>query len=240
MQAEIARIRSSDASSYDDYVRAEWALFTADPRRGLAARELASSTPAGRVLDIGCGAGQELRPFAGSSPSRLAVGVDVSPEIGRAGHELFAAEEPGSRVAFTRASAEELPFPAGSFDVVICRLALPYTDNARALAEMARVLRPGGALLLKFHHARYYVDKLREALGLGRARPFVHACRVLLAGSWYHLTGVQPRGRFAGQETYQSMWLLRRELRRHGLRIDQALSDSVPPAPSLLIRRQRG
>lgn len=236
MEAATARIRSSDEASYDAYVRAEWALSAADPGRTREARDLAAKLPAARVLDIGCGAGQELRPFA--SAPRLAIGVDVSPEAGRAGRELFAAEEPGSRTAFARARAEALPFPSHSFDVVICRLALPYTDNAQTLSEIARVLRPGGVLLLKYHHARYYLDELREALGLGRMKPLVHACRVLLAGSWYHVTRRQPRGRLAGSETFQTAWLLRREFRRRGLEVERRLSDSVPAAPSLLVRKR--
>ncbi|MGH2603573.1 MAG: class I SAM-dependent methyltransferase [Dehalococcoidia bacterium] len=189
-----------------------------------------------RVVDIGCGAGQELRPFLRDRHS-FGVGVDVSPDVGRAGRELFAREQPESHVAFVRAAAEHLPFDTASVDLVVCRLALPYTDNARALAEVARVLRPGGALLLKFHHARYYVLKLREAFAARSLRSAIHACRVLVAGSLYHLTGSQPRNRFTGDETFQSIWLLRRELRRRGLEISRVLADSVPPAPSLLITR---
>lgn len=236
MDAGTTRIRSSDTVGYDEYIRAEWALFAADPARGRAARDLAAALPGCRVLDVGCGAGQELRPF--TSASRLGVGVDVSPETGRAGRELFAADDPRGRIVFARARAEGLPFTPDSFDVVICRLALPYTDNARALAEMARVLRPGGALLLTFHHARYYLNKLREALVLGRVKPVVHACRVLIAGAWYHATGVQPRGRLIGSETFQTMRRLRREFRRYGLDIERVLEDSVPAAPSLLVRRR--
>src|SRR6267142_843513 len=48
---------------------------------------------------------------------------------------------PEARVHFLRGSAEDLSFPDGVFDAVICRLALPYTDNSQALAEASRVLR---------------------------------------------------------------------------------------------------
>ncbi len=46
-----------------------------------------------------------------------------------------------------------------SVDLVICRLTLQYTDNSRTLAEVARVLRLEGRVLLKFHHARYYTAR---------------------------------------------------------------------------------
>ena len=180
-------------------VQREGALFSRDPARAAAALDAAADVTVSRVLDIGCGAGQELRPFLRGRQT-LGVGIDLSPDVGNAGRELFAREEPGSRAAFVRAAAEHLPFSPSRFEVVICRLALPYTDNARALAEMARVLTSGGTLILKIHHARFYTLELREALRTGRARSAIHACRVLLAGCLYHLTGSQPRGRLTGGE----------------------------------------
>jgi len=222
---------------YDRYVREEWALFDRDTSRATARQALADLTIR-RVLDVGCGAGQELRPFV-SDRAVTGVGLDRSPEIGRAGRQLFAAHVPSARVTFVRAAAEHLPFPSAHFDVVICRLALPYTDNARALAEMSRVLRPGGVLLLKIQHARFYIAELFASLSRARLRPAVHACRVLFAGSIYHVTGTQPRNRVLGGETFQTTWLLNRVARAHSLRIEGVLPDSVAQTPSLLIRRMR-
>lgn len=221
---------------YDQYVRAEWALLERDPARSAAAREAVAGLTVRRVLDIGCGAGQELRPFL-NDPAAFGVGIDVAPSAGRAARALFAANDPDRRVAFARAGAEHLPFADASFDVVICRLALPYTDNARAVREMARVLRPGGALFLKFQHARYYVAKFRAGLASRDVKSAVHACRVLFAGALYHVTGTQPRGTLTGGETFQTMWLLRRELGRNGLIVRRVLEDTVAAAPSLLIER---
>ena len=84
---------------------------------------------------------------------------------------------------------------------------------------------------------RYYGLKLKESLIKGRLQSAIHACRVLVAGSWYHLTGSQPRGRLTGRKTFQTMWLLRHELARHGLIVRGALPDSVPAAPTLLLER---
>jgi ubiquinone/menaquinone biosynthesis C-methylase UbiE len=225
-----------DIDSYDRYVRAEWALAAADPSRQAAAREATDGVSVSRVLDIGCGAGQELRPFV-SDPGCFGVGIDLSREVGVAGRDLFAREQPASRVAFVRAGAEQLPFAPSCFDAVICRLALPYMNNRQALSEMARVLRPNGALLLKFHHARYYGIKFRDGIMARDFKSSIHACRVLLAGCAYHITGTQPRNRLTGRETFQTLWLLRRELRRLGLNVRRILPDSVAAAPSLLIRR---
>ncbi|HEX8148908.1 MAG TPA: class I SAM-dependent methyltransferase [Pyrinomonadaceae bacterium] len=222
------------ASEYDSYVRAEWEMFVADEGRSRASLEAVAGLDARRVLDVGCGAGQELLPFA-SRAGAVCVGADVTPEAGLAGRELFASRAPAASVAFVRAAAESLPFPDGAFDVVICRLALPYTDNARCLSELARVLRPGGALLLKIHHARFYVRDLGAAARRGDARAAAYNARVLLAGLVYLLTGRQPRTRLPSRETFQTVPLLRRELARRGLEIRRELRDSNPRTPSFLI-----
>ena len=226
-------------SEYDRYVRSEWALFVGDPARGRVSLEAVAGLDVQRVLDVGCGAGQELLPFA-TGAGTVCVGVDVAPEVGRAGRELFAAHAPAARVAFVRTAAESLPFEPGAFDVVICRLALPYTDNARCLSELARVLRPGGALLLKIHHARYYADKLRRGVTSGEALSALHAARVLAAGLIYRLTGRQPRTRVPSRETFQTAGMLRRELRRSGLEIRRELPDTNPLTPSFLIFKNGG
>jgi ubiquinone/menaquinone biosynthesis C-methylase UbiE len=177
-----------------------------------------------------------MRPLLRRQPA-FGVGVDISPEVGRAGRELFARDEPGAHVAFVRAAAEQLPFKDASFDVVLCRVALPYMDNARVLGEIGRVLTPGGAFVLRFHNARFYTAEFREGIGSMRLKSAVHAMRVLLAGFVYHMSGIQPRGRLFGAETFQSSWLLARELGKHGMRIARVLPQSAPTAPSVLVHR---
>ena len=238
MQQETVDGAGLAADAYDRYVRAEWELFARDPSRSVASRHAVLGLAVTRVLDLGCGAGQELLPFL-QDAGTLGVGIDLSPEVGSAGRRLFAAAQSGHRVAFVRAAAESLPIATSSVDVVICRLALPYTDNGLTIAEVARVPRPGGRLLLKFHHAWYYTAQLGHALADRTLKPAIHACRVLFAGGLYHLTGVQPRGRLTGGETFQTLWLLRRELSRHGLVVHGVLGDSVPSAPSVLVVRER-
>ena len=229
----------TEATEYDRYIRLAWARFVADPERTRASLEAVAGLDVARVLDVGCGAGQQLLPFV-TRLGACGVGLDPSPEVGHAGRELFEAHTPNARVAFLRGSAERLPFSADSFDVVICRLVLPYTDNVRTLSEIARVLRPGGALLLKIHHPRFYLRKFAQGLKMRDVRHSVHAARVLLAGMVYHATGRQPHNRLtAGGETFQTPWLLRRELARQGFRISRELPDTEKITPSFLIIKER-
>ena len=221
---------------YDKYIRAEWDAFVRDPARSQASLDLVAGIPVTRVLDIGCGAGQEMVPFV--DRGAFGVGLDVSPEVGLVGRRRFADRGLGARVAFLRCSAEQLPFPAGSFDVVLCRLALPYTDNARSLAETSRVLRPGGVLFLKIHHARFYLRKFWQGLTGGELLSMIHATRVMAAGAIYHVAGKQVRHWLISNETFQSRWLLRRELAHNSLRIAGEMPDSNSLTPSFVVVRE--
>lgn len=110
-------------------------------------REWVCSRATGEVLEVAIGTGRNL-PFY---PAEVTVtGVDLSPamlDIART-----RAAELGREVKLREADAEDLPFADGSFDTVVCTLSLcTIPDHARAIAEMARVLRPGGRLLLLDH-----------------------------------------------------------------------------------------
>ncbi|HVQ37112.1 MAG TPA: class I SAM-dependent methyltransferase [Pyrinomonadaceae bacterium] len=219
---------------YREYLHLEWEKFVADPSRARASLEATAAMEIKRVLDVGCGAGQEMLPFI-TERGAMGVGIDIVPIAGDVGREKLAAQAPDGRVHFLRGSAEHLSFPDGVFDAVICRLALPYTDNSRALAEAARVLRPGGRYLLKIHGVRWYLALLKDALKSQNLMTVIYACRVLVAGSIYHLSRHQPRTHIPSAETFQSRWLLSHELKRHGLTIHSEAPDSNPLTPSFVI-----
>ncbi len=98
-----------------------------------------------RVLDVATGTGlvaAELRARADCS----IVGVDQSPAMLAAARARFAAV-PGADVELLQAEAERLPFADESFDVVSFTYLLRYVDDPPAtMRELARVLRPGGAI----------------------------------------------------------------------------------------------
>jgi ubiquinone/menaquinone biosynthesis C-methylase UbiE len=81
--------------------------------------------------------------LVGGARREASVGVDVSQEATALATRQFARLNGAGQVEFHCASVEALPFDDESFDLVTCRLVLPYTRNGVALSEMARVLRPG-------------------------------------------------------------------------------------------------
>jgi SAM-dependent methyltransferase len=111
------------------------------------ARLLLAMSAGHRVLDVACGPGNFTRPFAEIvGDAGLAVGVDLSATmLARGAHQ---AERAGlDNVALLRADARALPFAEGSFDGVCCFGALHlFAEPGAALAEMVRVLAPGGRI----------------------------------------------------------------------------------------------
>lgn len=101
------------------------------------------------VLDIGCGGGVDT--FFAAVMVGLkgkAVGIDMIPEmLGRARKNLRQTNI--KNATFQEATAEDLPFPDESFDVVISNGVFNLVpDKARGLAEVFRVLKPGGRLMI--------------------------------------------------------------------------------------------
>jgi ubiquinone/menaquinone biosynthesis C-methylase UbiE len=122
---------------------------------------LAVAPAATRVLDVGSGTGYALRQLAAALPeAQKLTGVDAAPGMVRVARE---ASEPGGaggvggssvsqgdgRVQFVQGTAEQLPLPDASVDLVISTTSFDHwVDQGAGLAECARVLVPGGHLVL--------------------------------------------------------------------------------------------
>ncbi len=130
------------------------------------------SQASGRVLEIGAGTGRNL-PFYGEDVE-LTLVEPGEPMARRLEQRL---EEHGRPVELVRAPAEALPFEDGTFDVVVSTLVLcAVDDQARALAEARRVLKPGGTLLF-IEHLRSDEPKLaRRQDRMNRVNRLVARC----------------------------------------------------------------
>ncbi len=104
------------------------------------------------VLEVGCGAGQCSRWLAGQG-ARV-VGVDLSAGMLASATALGARPEAPAVGGFVQADARRLPFAPGSFDVACSAYgAVPFVgDPERVMAEVARVLRPGGRWVFSVTH----------------------------------------------------------------------------------------
>lgn len=112
----------------------------------------------GRVLEVGCGWG-ELAEWIARETGADVVAVDLSPRM------VELARERG--VDARLADVEELPFADETFDVVVAAWMLYHVpDLERGLAEIARVLRPGGTLVAATN-SRLHLQELRDLVGSG-------------------------------------------------------------------------
>ena len=141
------------------------------------------------VIDIGCGLGKQLREL--ESQGCHAIGADLDPDRAKAIRAL------GFPVVIAR--AEQLPFRHGVADGVICRLVLPYTNEALAIAECARLLKPGGRIEACYHGVGFYL----LCIFLGTSREYrMFGVRAILNSWFYVLTAGRSPRRFG--DLYQS------------------------------------
>lgn len=99
-----------------------------------------------RVLDVGCGTGYLLRQLARRCPEAVVLaGVDPAPAMIGAARAAAA----DGRLALAAGAAESLPWPTAAFDLVVSTTSFDHwADQGAGLAECARVLAPGGWLVL--------------------------------------------------------------------------------------------
>jgi SAM-dependent methyltransferase len=168
------------ATSHPLFARLWQRLAEAGERQGTAElRDRLLAGAAGRVLEVGAGSGTNFRHY----PPAVAEVLAVEPEPRLRSLAVEAAAVAPVPVRVADGDADALPAEDGSYDVAVTSLVLcSVPDQARALGELRRVLRPGGQLLF-WEHVR------------GDSPGLVRAQRVLDATLWPFLAGGCHTGR---------------------------------------------
>jgi ubiquinone/menaquinone biosynthesis C-methylase UbiE len=209
--AAVKEERAGHAAAYFRLQAADWdrlrALHVDEREVERAMIEAIGEGPFERLLDIGTGTGRVLELFA----PRIArgVGVDLSREmlsfarakLEKAGH---------AHCQVRHGDLYALPFEAASFDVVTIHQVLHYLDDpARAVGEAARMLRPGGRLLI-VDFAPHHLEFLREeqahrrlGFAAGEVAKWVAATGLRLARH----RALNPPETAAGTGLIVSLWL---------------------------------
>ena len=117
-----------------------------------------------RVLELGCGAGVDLARFAKGGAT--VTGVDLAPSAIALARANF--EQQGLSGDFQVANGEQLPFPDASFDLVFAHGVVQYTaDDRKLVAEVRRVLKPGGLAIFQVYNRRSWLNALSGIMKVG-------------------------------------------------------------------------
>ena len=161
-------------------------------------RRQLSTMPSARLLDIGCGTGSFLRAI--EDLVEQADGVDLSSGMIEQARKRALAN--GSSTQFTRIDGPRLPFADNTFDVVTSILSFRYLDWDPIIAEILRVMKPGGHLLVIDMVAkpvelrnmpRFFIDKLRHQWTLWRNPRYREALRKMVSNAgWKQMLKHNP------------------------------------------------
>src|ERR1700758_5378483 len=183
-----------------------------------------------RILDLGCGPGLGLASW-GVGPSDEVTGLDIDENSLATGRLRFP-----DRTGLLGAG-EKLPFEAKHFDRVISSVALPYMNIQEALAEIHRVLIPGGAASLSLHLPSFTMREIVH-IALPKPIPTLFRLYVMANGLWFHFTGTTfgfLRGRTESFQTERGMTIA---LHRAGF-VDPSFSRALGPAGEMFVVETR-
>ena len=161
------------------------------------------------ILDLGCGTGDSWRGFGLQLEDCRVIGIDIQRDRVREANLKFG----GRGWHYLCARGEDIPLPEGSVDGVFRNVALPYMHIPRTLAELHRVLVPGGWLKATLHAPGFTWSEFRRSFP--KPKPTLFRAFVFLNGMVLHFSGdVISLGRVA--ESCQTDAGMRIALKRAG------------------------
>jgi len=161
-----------------------------------------------RVLDLGCGSARDLASWGVTAVDKV-TGLDIDHSC------LTTAQVRFPNRAYLQGAGECLPFEGESFDRVISAVALPYMNIQKALAEIHRILVPGGGLSVSLHLPSFTIAELLHN-AIPKPVPTLFRLYVMANGLVFHCVG-RTVGFVKGRtESFQSERGMRAALKRAG------------------------
>lgn len=161
--------------------------------------------PGALIVDIGCGTGKQLQllELRGCAP----IGIELDRNhVKRCGKE---------RLKVIQGIAEQIALKQASCDGVICKVVIPYTNEAMSLLEIGRILKPGGIGRICYHGAGYYLQYVLRAVSW---KYRIYGVRAFVNTWHYAMTGRRLPS-FLGDTLYQSKARLNKYYCRYGLEL---------------------
>jgi ubiquinone/menaquinone biosynthesis C-methylase UbiE len=181
------------ATGYDGGWRGRLHHTISDRTADLAVRTVPSPNA---VLDVGCGTGYLLHVLADRYPNaQQLAGIDAAPQM----VEVARSVARDARLSFTQGAAESLGYPDHTFDLIVSTTSFDHwSDQLAGLIECARVLRPGGRIVLVDQFSPWLLPTLATSRR-GKARTKRRADHLLLRAGfrsqqWHRVQAVIING----------------------------------------------
>lgn len=162
------------------------------------------------IVDIGCGIGQTF--IALKCTDRTCIGIDVDAEAINYGIKHF-----GEDIDFHLTDAINIPLQPNSVDLVISRVALPYTNIPKVLKSVRRVLKENGRIWFTIHSDELVKGWLKKAVKKKNYKDVIHKVYVLMNGYLLKYFGVVIPFVNGNYESWQDEEAIIKILKRNGI-----------------------